>query len=255
MPMITYKRGPISIAEHYLDDPVVANGASVARYLHRETPPSAGRYRRSSTLVISLTRSDGELFGLLNSTTRYEIRRANAEGVTVVCTRQPTADSQRSYADYYDSFALARQLRRLNRHRFSKFAESGSLLLTEAMSKEGARRAIHIYILGRRYARLLHSASLISTSLKEVDRNAVARANRNLHWRDILELRDEGFERLDFGGWYEGNEDTTLLGINRFKQGFGGTQMYTYSWDIGQSFAGKILLYALSVRGRHRVGR
>ncbi len=72
---------------------------------------------------------------------------------------------------------------------------------------------------------------------------AIGRANRLLFWTDILHFQQHGLHALDFGGWYPGQSDTRRLGINKFKEGFGGQRASTYMCDRGCTLKGKTALW------------
>jgi lipid II:glycine glycyltransferase (peptidoglycan interpeptide bridge formation enzyme) len=72
----------------------------------------------------------------------------------------------------------------------------------------------------------------------------IGRANRLLHWEDILYFKQEGLSYYDFGGW---SSDTTNLErqkINAFKESFGGVIIPQYSYYVPVSLLGKIFLAA-----------
>ena len=80
------------------------------------------------------------------------------------------------------------------------------------------------------WARLVHSASWFRAADK-AQQAVNSRANRYLHWMDMLRLRELGFASYDLGGWYSGQEDVEKLNINRFKEGFGGRVVPQYNCD------------------------
>jgi lipid II:glycine glycyltransferase (peptidoglycan interpeptide bridge formation enzyme) len=75
----------------------------------------------------------------------------------------------------------------------------------------------------------------------------VGRANRYLHWQDLLRLRESGCTALDLGGWHPG-DDTELLKINKFKEEFGGKVVEIYNSMMGISLKGKAALKLLALK-------
>jgi hypothetical protein len=71
----------------------------------------------------------------------------------------------------------------------------------------------------------------------------IGRANRLHHWSDMLRFRGEGFGIYDFGGWYAGTQDETLLRINRFKERFGGELVVQYNCDQAITWKGALGLW------------
>ena len=58
----------------------------------------------------------------------------------------------------------------------------------------------------------------------------------------MLTFKSEKIRMYDFGGWYAGSEDEKRLGINRFKEGFGGKIAYGYDCVEPVSLKGRIYL-------------
>jgi lipid II:glycine glycyltransferase (peptidoglycan interpeptide bridge formation enzyme) len=47
----------------------------------------------------------------------------------------------------------------------------------------------------------------------------------------MLAYRNQGIEKFDLGGWYNGTTDQARLGINKFKEGFGGKVVCEYEGE------------------------
>ena len=90
----------------------------------------------------------------------------------------------------------------------------------------------HFYLVSpeMRTVSLLLSAS---SPIKYTDDNlkqAMAHANRCLHWQGIRYFKQQGFHTYDWGGYALNTNDPTLQGINRFKKTFNGnlTPLYNH---------------------------
>ena len=46
-----------------------------------------------------------------------------------------------------------------------------------------------------------------------------------------MHYRNRGVAEYDFGGWYNGTTDQARLGINKFKEAFGGTTVCEYEGE------------------------
>src|SRR2546428_94505 len=88
----------------------------------------------------------------------------------------------------------------------------------------------------------LHSPSLYPGLSASATRNRIGRANRYLFWNDILRFKEQGLKWFDFGGWYPGTTDQTLLRINQFKKGFGGDLLREYECEQIVSLKGWLVL-------------
>lgn len=69
---------------------------------------------------------------------------------------------------------------------------------------------------------LLYSASLFRTSDHATDRAAAGRANRFLHWHDMLHFKMSGCATYDPGGIDVFGRSWETARIASFKRGFGG---------------------------------
>ena len=83
---------------------------------------------------------------------------------------------------------------------------------------------MHSYIIDRedKRVRLLHSASDFRSLSTSQERAIIGRANRFLHYSDIIYFKNNGFFIYDFGGISLDKNDAEQLKISEFKRGFGG---------------------------------
>ena len=120
--------------------------------------------------------------------------------------------------------------------------ESGSLVLSKVDSEDGNTLIWHSYYCRDNRVHLLQSASV----RHETDTNfnsMIGRGNRYHHWEDILTFKNLGIAIYDFGGWYAGNTDKQKLGINQFKEKFGGEIVRSFNCSYGRTFKGRAYLH------------
>ena len=147
------------------------------------------------------------------------------------------------FRDFFTRFALAGNVEIPSRWFLECLAAAQKLVLSVAKDAEGEVLGYHAYCLGEQRVMLLHACTLHRLVQDTAARAAVGRANRLLFWTDILHFRQQGLQTYDFGGWYPGQSDTRLLGINKFKEGFGGQRANTYVCDRGCTLKGKVALW------------
>ncbi len=58
----------------------------------------------------------------------------------------------------------------------------------------------------------------------------------------MLLFKRQGLACYDFGGWYAGTDDPIKLGINKFKEEFGGEKVHQYNCEKGVTLKGKLAL-------------
>ena len=79
---------------------------------------------------------------------------------------------------------------------------------------------------------------------ESVDRALAGRANKLLHWKDMLQLKEAGCEVYDWGNVSSFEE---YNGIDTFKAGFGGAQQVLYNVAVGNSLRGKLAVSVLRI--------
>ena len=91
---------------------------------------------------------------------------------------------------------------------------------------------------------LFYSASLFRELDNSAIRNRIGRANRLLHWQDMLHFKAGGISVYDFGGWYAGDSDLERLRINKFKEEFGGQIVKNHICERALTVKAKLFLRA-----------
>ncbi len=167
--------------------------------------------RKFYTKIINLS-DEEQIFKDFKPNTRNEIRRAIKEG-----TLFEIEDNIESFIDFYNDFSKAKGLYNISFHDINRFNQN--IIITKAVNKEGVL-AMHSYIIDNeiKHVRLLHS----STSIKIDNKSLVGRANRFLHFKDMMYFMNSGFNQYDLGGYALNTKDISLKNINNFKDSFGG---------------------------------
>ena len=99
-------------------------------------------------------------------------------------------------------------------------------------------KVFHAYIHDDSNAVLWYSASDFRN--ENVDRNLASRANKGLHYYDILQFKSKGLKTYDWGN-VSSKDNANPCGIDVFKSGFGGSYCEKYFYTEGKSFIGKII--------------
>jgi hypothetical protein len=233
----------VSFLECHFEFSPPTEPADVFACLFHDEPVSDWRSYESSTRLIDLRSDLDRLFADFSKDTRYEINRANKrDGVETSIFVSPTETQLDEFMNYYDAFAASKGVRRIHRAQLRALGKARKVVLSVARGADGAILASHAYVLSHARARLTHSASLYRLEQGRSERAQIGRANRLLHWNDLVALRAVGASWYDFGGWYQGSHDEALLRINAYKKDFGGEIVREWSSFHSGSRVGSLYL-------------
>ena len=224
----------------YGEEPPRVCGVDILVYRQRPAPLKTKRHVSFLTVVTDLTIEEDAIFRQFARTCRNEIRRAqNSDGLELEFISAPQSALGEFYA-FYDAFAREKALEPCDRQWLAAACRAGQLLLSSAR-QNGETLVWHAYLLSGTTARLHDSASCFRS--RESDyRTLIGRANRWLHWQDMLRLKQMGLERYDWGGLFEDDSTPERAGINSFKKHFGGRQERTYDCTVPVTLRGRIYL-------------
>jgi hypothetical protein len=200
----------------FAERPSAADARGLVHYIQSPYQGRIAGFKREpfSTLIVPLDADEEMLFAACGRNTRYKVQRAIREGAIA----SNEADWQRFVA-FYNVFAERRGLAALDNCSALK-----QIAIVRKATQGGVELVMHSYLIdhdiGR--ARLLHSASLLHCLAERASRAAVGRANRFLHYDDVLYFKRLGLRTYDFGGYALDALAGDLVGVNRFKEGFGG---------------------------------
>jgi hypothetical protein len=241
--MIAYDKAYLRVAEFFFDEAESRTPADIVRYQFRPAPVDGCESSDFHTLCLDLACDADTILSKVHKETRYEIRRAGKENFACEYHSHPGAALAEEFFGFYDRFADIKNVPRVNRPRISAFRRHDALDLSCVRGADGRTLAWHAYLRLRNCARLIHSASHFRVADK-LEAATIGRANRRLHWMDILHCKQAGLGVYDFGGWYAGRTDLEKLRINYFKESFGGERVHQYNADRSNSLMGAAALRA-----------
>ena len=196
------------------------------------------------TLHTDLRQPEDTMFAAIQQTVRYEIRRGqNRDGLEFECWVAPPSAIVDEFLDRYHALAEEKGLAPLRPDPVPAYAGAGLLHLTRA-TINGETIVWHAYTAGSTWVNLIRSVSLFRTATSSFDRQLTGRANKALHWFDMLHYKSAGVVLYDWGGWYTGGEDREKLLINQFKAAFGGSLVHTFDNLAPASTVGTLYLWA-----------
>ncbi|MFO1207025.1 MAG: hypothetical protein U1E63_15110 [Burkholderiales bacterium] len=242
--MIRYTRHGLRVAEQWLDEPPARPRECDLLLLHQYSrAPGKAFSSPFVSLALDLSQSEDALLQGLNRDTKYKVRRAQGKD-EVICIHEGAGAPEElclQFQAFYDEFASAKGVGLVSRAELLARNRAGALRFSRAVYR-GQTAVWHVHVATSERATLLYSASHFRQLDDNDTRAAIGRANRLLHWSDMLTFRAQGLKVYDFGGWYAGTEDDALLKINQFKEGFGGVRVDQVNAALALSWRGWLYL-------------
>jgi len=237
----------LSYGEVWFDEAPSGPTPDILIFRQRFTTEAVTRATQFLSLVNDLTPAEHNLWQAIDKTTRYDIRRAEAkDGLTCEQRAQPSKNDIEEYAAFYDEFAASKKLGAGSKKWLVAAADAGRLHLSSVRCND-AIVVRHAYVACGANIRLYQSAQRIAVEISGAPQLA-GRANRFLHWRDMIEFKRRGFTNYDWGGIAPSPQSTALRNINRFKREFGGLERIYYDWIAPGSLLGRLYMRVRVVR-------
>lgn len=189
------------------------------------------------------------MLAAVNKAVRYQFRRSEKDQIEIrFYTKKEIGQSpelMETFADIYERMYQSKGSdTKLNVSAIQKYLEADGILFS-AVWHEGEMIVFHSYICDAADARLLHSASCFRE--ESADQSMIGRANKRLHWEDILYFKKKGLLRYDWGGISDFDNPN---GIDEFKLKFGGDKITYYNVFAGNTLLGKLAVAAMRLMKR-----
>jgi hypothetical protein len=247
--MIRIEGRAVTYGEVWFDEPIPpAPDVDILKIRLRPMPLERHACTLFLSLLSDLTADEQTLFAGFGGTNRYKIKRAQDRDRLAHCFITTPAADLDTFCAFYDAFAQQKGLMTSYRRGLWAACSAGRLILSSA-SRDGLTLVWHAYITDHKMATLLHTASHFRGL--DTDRRAlIARANRWLHWRDMLSLKALGHERLCWGGMFEDESKAEQASINNFKREFGGRLERSYDCTVPLTLKGRLCIPLLQLLDR-----
>lgn len=201
------------------------------------------------SLLCDLKHSEEELLNDINKTERYQIRKSGRDGVSVkIVAKEEVKENaviisqlKEIYEEMYREKGFDYTF---NETLFRAYYEKDMIVISGVFQGENPL-VLHSYVVDEKNARLLHSVSEFRN--ENVDASLVGRANKRLHWEDILYFKGQGIQTYDWGGI---SSIENPNGIDTFKMKFGGNLTTYQNMVYGNSFLGKMAILGMKLLGK-----
>lgn len=195
-------------------------------------------FKRTPKYTKLIDLSDNRFMEEFSKNTRYDIRRAESEGITC-----KTITDISACVHFINEFLRNKNLGvTISEKSLSVYGDA--LIIRAAYTSEGKELVYHTLLCDTSLKRVrgLHSASIIhNKSLTPYEKAVAGRANRYLDYDNFLYFKDKGYHFFDLGGYAHNSENESLQGINRFKDGFGGILVEESNYESLPVYYAKIL--------------
>ena len=227
--------------ELWYDEPAPsAPGVDILQY--RQSPVLIAQIGHTPflSLVSELTPAPDAIIDKFGKDCRYKIRRAQSrDGLQIESIAEPHARLD-EFADFFDVFATEKSVALCDRNWLVAACNARQLALS-SVSRDGEALVWHAHVLSGMTAGLQYSASRFRDRDSDY-RALVGRANRWLHWHDMLHFKQTGKDHYDWGGIFADESAPDRAGINNFKRDFGGQQVRSFQFDVPLTIRGRVWL-------------
>jgi lipid II:glycine glycyltransferase (peptidoglycan interpeptide bridge formation enzyme) len=222
------------------EEPPADADVDIVRYHCRPTPLASARSASFLSMTTNLRADTESLSEPFSKDCKYKIRRADTkDNLVMECITDPQPRLA-EFCAFFDEFAKQKSHEPSDRQWLQAACKAGQLLLTSA-SRNGEVLVWHAHLLCGTATWLQYSGSCFRD--KQTDyRSLVGRANRWLHWKDMLWFKEMGVSRYDWGGLFQDESTPERAGINAFKKSFGGIIERTYECIVPRTVKGRIYL-------------
>lgn len=227
---VTYKRSFFKVKDTFLTDEI--NGNFDIQYFIQVPKNHENKLSEFHTLLIDLRQDENSIWEKIYHRCRTEISSflSNTEFDYQIIS-EIKENELNQFLDLFTVFANSKKIRLPERERLKAYNREGLLFISYLKSK-GDFICINIYRVTKERALNLHSFTTSGIIRSEHSNSFFGRAHRCLHWKDLLYFKSLQIASYDFGGWYEGKTNESLLNINQFKEQFGGEKVKEYTGVI-----------------------
>ena len=208
----------------FVDEPFHAPRCDAAFFYAVERPAPGFACRRAPTFLVDLSRTEEELKSNLSKSCRYDCNRAIRDGIEVKVDTDHEAFldlykafvAAKDFEGHVENFPLLAERGTLYTWYFEECLQGGLLLLEDEVNSRW----------------LMSGSRRLTTDDDPRLKQIMGRGNRLVLWEAMCDARRRGLQRLDLGGYYDGDDDSDPRhAITRFKAEFGGEPVERFTCE------------------------
>ena len=204
----------------------------------------------SYTLVSDLTYNEDEILNAFSATTRRHIRKANDLNIKyqiysskeILENMDLIKEFKKAFYSFCDSSNQPKLKKIYDEKLLLTYAKNDCIYFSKATAVNGT--IYHIYITDGECAVIWYTIS--DYREEKVDAALLSYANKLTHYKDMIYFKSLGYKKYDWGNVSSKNNENQN-GIDRFKTMFNGEYMETYSYTVGNSVLGEIMVFAKKI--------
>jgi lipid II:glycine glycyltransferase (peptidoglycan interpeptide bridge formation enzyme) len=233
-------RGAVYGEVWFDEEPPIDPGVDIVVYRRRQAPIAGAQSAPFLSLFSDLSLDEQAILDQFGKDCRYKIRRADTKDrlrTEFFVDPEPRLDE---FCVFYDAFAQQKSFLPADQQWLAAACEAHQLALSSA-SQDGESLVWHAYLISGKTTWLQYTGSCFRNKANDY-RALIGRANRWLHWQDMLRFKAMEIERYDWGGLFEDESVPERAGINNFKKDFSGQPVRTYDCTVPVTMRGRIYL-------------
>jgi len=196
------------------------------------------------TVINDLTNSEDDLLTSMSRATKYDVVRSKKDGISIARfegselknNRQPLERFKKAYLSFYEKTKIEDVIKAYSEEDLDSYVENNCMTLSIAQKDEFTVYHVHVHNAGK--CMLLYSVSDFRN--EHADKNILGRANKLLHFDDMLFFKSKEIKEYD---WGDISSKENLNGIDKFKLSFGGKITDVYNIFVGKTLKGKLLVF------------
>ncbi len=235
----TYKKYLLKITKVYFSDEILETNSDLDIY-KQYVGDDVLSNNYFHTLIIDLNQSVEKIRKNIRNNYIHRINQAvKKHHIKIKFINKPSISKYDNFIKIYNKDAIKKGYANINRNDYLKLRNN--ILISYAIYDS---RIIcgHLYIYDE--IRIRQSNSFILNSLNsESIRNISSKANKYLHYSDILYAKEHNFKVFDLGGVF--NLDPITKGVTIFKLGFSNKVEKSCGFIFGKTLKGKLIIFLL----------
>ena len=235
-----YKKSFISIENIYFSNQLINSDADIVKYFQASII-YPNKKRNFISNIIELKNEESEIKSNFRKTLINEINQAHIKyKIKTTFYNQPNKAQIDEFILFFNNFAKVKNIGFADKKKLNRIRKN--IVFSKAFYDEKVI-VWHAYMHDNFRFRLVYSSNILHKDKKL--KQTISKANKFLHYQDIIYAKKKGFTLFDMGGISFASKG--LSGINNFKLGFSKKVEPSLNCTIANSIKGNIALFLYKI--------